>query len=132
MPNKTRNYEEPLNDDAEAEVEEEFRFDLQRARQNMLPRGVKKVYVSLFLDEDVMGFFKQLAEKAPATSSQTQINQALREVMMQKMSAEERTGKDSVTAILSDSHFIKLLDKRIKKALAGQKKTGSKPKRKAA
>ena len=79
-----------------------------------------------------MAFFKQLAEKTPAVSYQTLVNQVLREAMTQKMNAYERNGNDPVAAILSDSEFVKLLDERIKKAIAGQKKTSSKSKRKAA
>ena len=132
MSNRIRNYEEPLDDDLEAGVEPEFRFDPERAKQNVLPRGVRKVFVSLFLDEDVVAFFKQLAERTPIVSYQTQVNQALREAMAQKMNAGERNGDNSVAALLADSQFMKLLDERIKEAIAEQKKTGSQRKRKAA
>ena len=121
MSNKTRPYEEPVNDTVESEVELEFRFDLTQARQNVLPRGQRKIPVTVFLDEDIVAHFKQLAERAPAISYQAHINQALREAVT-----------PSSTAVLNDPRFVQLLDERIKALVSNAEKPTASRKRRAA
>lgn len=117
MSNIISNYEEPLNDAVEAEVEEEFQFDPERALQNLMPRGIRKAQVTLFLDDDIVAHFKQLAEQVPATSVQAQINQALRAVLQQH---QNQTTEQSATKWLNSPSFIKLLDERIHAVVAGR------------
>jgi uncharacterized protein (DUF4415 family) len=93
MSNRIRDYEEPVDDAVEAEVEEEFRFDLERARQNVLPRAGGKTLVTIFLDEDIATHFKLLAEQTPAVSYQARINQTLREVIGHASSRFLRSSK---------------------------------------
>jgi uncharacterized protein (DUF4415 family) len=115
MSNTIRNYEEPLDDSVEAEVEEEFRFDPVRAQQNLMPRGIRKAQVTLFLDDDIVAHFKQLAEQAPATSVQSQINQALRAILQQH---QNQTTEQTANKWLNSPSFIKLLDERIHAVVA--------------
>jgi len=77
---KRINFDE-LPDDDTPEVEEEFRFNPAKARQMLQPKGVKKVRVTMYLDEDVVEFFKQRAKEANAVGYQTQINGVLRAVL---------------------------------------------------
>jgi uncharacterized protein (DUF4415 family) len=74
-----RTWEEPVSDEEDARVEEEFRFDPKRWER--LPRGWKKVRVNLYLDEDVVAYFKQRAAQPHVAPYQTQIDQTLREAM---------------------------------------------------
>jgi uncharacterized protein (DUF4415 family) len=59
-----RTLEEPVSDEENARVEEEFRIDPKRWER--LPRGVKKVRVNLHLDEDVVAYFKERAAQLHA------------------------------------------------------------------
>jgi uncharacterized DUF497 family protein len=115
MSNTMHNFEEPLDDSVESEVEEEFRFDTERARRNVLPRGVRKSPITLFLDDDIVAHFKQLAEQSPVTSLQAQINQALRAFVQQHQN------QTTETAWLESPSFIKLLDERINAVVADRK-----------
>jgi uncharacterized protein (DUF4415 family) len=126
MSNRTRNYEEPLDDAIEAEVESEFRFNLAQARKNIMPRGIRKVPVTIFLDEDIVAHFKQLADRSPTVSYQTQINQALREAITQY------PAQSSADELLNDPRFAQLLDERIKTVAGKSKKTSVPRKRRAA
>jgi uncharacterized protein (DUF4415 family) len=121
MSNKIRSYEDPVNDALEAEVEPEFRFDPAQARKNVLPRGQRKVPVTVFLDEDIVAHFKQLAERAPSLSYQAHINQALREALT-----------TSINAVLDDPRFVQLLDERIKAFVGKSEKPAASRKRRAA
>jgi uncharacterized protein (DUF4415 family) len=112
MSNKIRDYEEPVDDASEEPVDAEFRFDAEHARRNVLPRGVRKVPVTIFLDDDVVAYFKRLAAQSPAISYQAQINQALREVIAQR-SANEAEHYPSAMDLLTDPTFLQLLDERI-------------------
>lgn len=47
-------------------------------------RNEQKIKVSLYLDADVLDFFKEAAEKADAESYETQINKELRQTMERK------------------------------------------------
>lgn len=119
MSNTIRDYEEPADDASEAEVEAEFRFNPEQARRNVLPRGVRKVPVTVFLDDDLVAYFKQLAAQPPAVSYQAQINQALREIVAQRNTAQAEH-RASATDLLADPAFLQLLDERI--ALAVDKR----------
>lgn len=121
MSNKTRPYEEPVNDMVESEVEPEFRFDLAQARQNVLLRGQRKIPVMVFLDEDIVAHFKQLAARAPSLSYQAHINQALREAVT-----------PLPTTVLDDPRFVQLLDERIKALVSQSEKSSASRKRRAA
>ena len=76
-----RTWEEPVDDSDEENVEEEFRFNPESARWNILPRGVRKVRVNMWLDDDVVAEFKARAEQPNTAPYQTQINQTLREAL---------------------------------------------------
>jgi uncharacterized protein (DUF4415 family) len=128
MSNKTRQYEEPLDDAVETEVEPEFRFNLAQARKNVLPRGLRKVPVTLFLDEDIVAHFKQLADRLPTLSYQAHINQALREAVTPPSVATS----PSTEELLNDPRFVQLLDERIKAFIGKSKKTSAPRKRRVA
>jgi uncharacterized protein (DUF4415 family) len=110
-----RTWEEPVSDEKDARVEEEFRFDTKRWER--LPRGVKKVRVNLYLDEDVVAYFKERAAQPHAAPYQTQINQTLREAM-QKDSPPQVYAAGSAelrAALLKDKEFIEALAERVGK-----------------
>lgn len=88
-----RTWEEPVDDSNEENVEEEFRFNPESARWNILPRGVRKVRVNMWLDDDVVAEFKSRAEQPNTAPYQTQINQTLREAL-------GKTGKPATAQVL--------------------------------
>ena len=128
MSNKIRPYEEPLDDAVEAEIESEFRFNPAQARKNVLPRGLRKVPVTLFLDEDVVAYFKQLAERAPTLSYQAHVNHVLREAI----AATSESNLLITDELLNDPRFVQLLDERIKAFVSKTEKTPAPRKRRAA
>jgi uncharacterized protein (DUF4415 family) len=119
--NLKRTWEEPVSDKEDAEVEEEFRFDPKRWER--MPHGVKKMRVNLYLDVDVVAYFKARAGKPHAAPYQTQINQTLREAMQRDLAgqARERSTAELRAALLKDEEFIKALAERIGKARQPQK-----------
>lgn len=128
MSSKTRQYEAPLDDAIEAEIETEFRFNPAQARKNVLLRGTRKVPVTLFLDEDVVAHFKKLADRAPALSYQTHINQALHEAI----AATSESNLPATDELLNDPRFVKLLDERIQAVVNKTEKTPAPRNRRAA
>jgi uncharacterized protein (DUF4415 family) len=110
-----RTWEEPASDEEDARVEEEFRFDPKRWER--LPRGVKKVRVNIYLDDDVVAYFKARAAQPHAAPYQTQINQTLREAMQRDSAPQaQASGAAELRAVLlKDKEFIEALAERIGK-----------------
>jgi uncharacterized protein (DUF4415 family) len=110
-----RTWEEPVSNKEDARVEEEFRFDTKRWER--LPRGVKKVRVNLYLDEDVVAYFKGRAAQPHAAPYQTQINQTLREAMRKDSTVQTQApGVAKLrAALLKDEEFIEALAERVGK-----------------
>jgi uncharacterized protein (DUF4415 family) len=110
-----RTWEEPAPDEEDARVEEEFRFDPKRWER--LPRGVKKVRVNIYLDDDVVAYFKARAAQPHAAPYQTQINQTLREAMQRDSAPQvHASGADELrAALLKDKEFIEALAERVGK-----------------
>jgi uncharacterized protein (DUF4415 family) len=125
-----RNWEEPVDDSNEENVEEEFRFDPEKARWNILPRGVRKVRVNIWLDDDVVAEFKARAEQPNAAPYQTQINQTLREALG-KAVPSAKTQTSSAVAALENPQFIQGLAEKIGAYLVAHSSV-AKRKRKAA
>lgn len=115
MSKRIRGYEEPVADAAELEVEEEFRFNPARAER--LPRGVRKVRVSLYLDDDVVAYFKARAAQPEAAPYQAQINRTLREAMKRARAvdagAQPANEAQMREALLADEQFIKTVAKEV-------------------
>lgn len=108
-----RKYEEPADDATELEVEEEFRFNPARAER--LPRGVRKVRVSIYLDDDVVAHFKARAAQPHAAPYQAQINQTLRQAMARasNATAQSESATDLRRALLTDEGFIKAVAEQV-------------------
>ncbi len=125
-----RTWEEPVDDSNEENVEEEFQFNPESARWNILPRGVRKVRVNMWLDNDVVAEFKARAEQPNTAPYQTQINQTLREAL-------GKTGKPAqaqvlpTIAALDNPQFLKGLAEKIGEYLVAHSTT-TKRKRKTA
>lgn len=68
-----------------------------------------KVKVSIYLDGEVLDYFKERAEQPNAAPYQTQINNELRKVMENRSSDTESVGQD----ILNDKKFLKALKKKL-------------------
>lgn len=70
-------------------------------------KTAKKVKVSIYLDNEVVEYFRQRAEQPNAAAYQTQINNELRKVM-------EGTSTDSLEKdILNNKQFLKALKKKL-------------------
>lgn len=94
-------------------------MDAEMNRMKRLPRGSFKakpgetdpknckVKITIYLDADVLEYFKKRAEQPNAAPYQTQINTELRKVM-------ESGGAESVeNDILNDKKFLKALKKKL-------------------
>jgi uncharacterized protein len=101
-----REWEEPVDED-ESKIEEEFRFNPKR--WEVMPKGVRKVRVTMFLDDDVVAHFKARAEQPNAAPYQTQINQTLREAM----GRDRQTAAAPAAVSLDDPAFLKRLAERV-------------------
>ncbi len=129
MPKKIiKTWEEPVDDSTEEDVEEEFRFNPKSWER--LPRGVRKVRVNMWLDDDVVAEFKARAEQPNMAPYQTQINQTLREAL-------GKTGKLAqaqalpTTVAFDNPQFLKGLAEKIGEYLVAHSTT-TKRKRKTA
>ena len=89
-------------------------FDFSKAKRGMLPnlppieeldRHIK-VRITIFLDNDILKFFKARAATRGAEPYQTQINRALREYM-------ERGDGPKGDALMDDDGFIGRLAERV-------------------
>lgn len=125
-----RTWEEPVDDSNEENVEEEFRFNLESARWNILPRGVRKVRVNIWLDDDVVAEFKARASEPNTAPYQTQINQTLREALGKSGKTPKAQVLPTATA-LENPQFIKGLAEKIGEYLVAHSTT-TKRKRKVA
>jgi uncharacterized protein (DUF4415 family) len=100
-------------------VDPEFDIDLSKTKP--VPREKRhdaapgeadlrncKVRVSLYLDADILEYFKDQAEKPYAADYPTQINSALRGFI------EQITRQNDFQRLLDDDHFIKAVAERVK------------------
>jgi uncharacterized protein (DUF4415 family) len=69
-----------------------------------------KVRVTIYLDADVLAYFKDRAELPNAAPYQTQINNELRRVM------EEGSGTERYSDLINDERFIKAVAERVRRA----------------
>lgn len=69
----------------------------------------KKVKVSIYLDGEVLDYFKDRAEQPNAAPYQTQINNELRKVMESGANEASLTGDE----MLNDKKFLKALKKKL-------------------
>jgi uncharacterized protein (DUF4415 family) len=88
------------------------RFDLNP--EDAQPRNTK-VKVSMYLDLDVLNFFKQRASRANAAPYQTQINSELRRIMEleERGQGAENHAPPAPTEWIHDDRTIRLLAKRL-------------------
>lgn len=102
-------------------ISAEEEMDAEMGRMKRLPRGsfkVKpgdtdlrncKVKVSMYIDADVLEYFKQRAHLPNAAPYQTQINSELRKVMENGATDTEIIEKD----ILNNEKFLKALKEKL-------------------
>jgi len=85
MSNKAveKKWEEPVDDSTEETIAEEFRFKPHRLER--VQPGIKKVGVHLYLDEDVLAHFQQIAQCDGAPAWQTLVNQVLRKAVADRL-----------------------------------------------
>lgn len=103
----------------EVSVEEEI--DLQLDKMKRLPRGSFKpkegatkpenckVKISLYLDSDILEYFRQRAESPNAAPYQTQINNKLRRVMENDAREVQSIEND----ILNNEEFLRALREKL-------------------
>lgn len=72
-----------------------------------------KVRVTIALDEDVVAHFKTEAEKPGGLPYQTQINQALRRVVVLPSETEGATARGLQEALLGDPGFIRKVAEKV-------------------
>jgi uncharacterized protein (DUF4415 family) len=83
-----------------------------RRARHITPRREQKIKVTMYLDADILDFFKERAKEPNASPYQTQINNELRAVM------EGKPSKDEVVTIsmLDNPAFIAALAEKLKAA----------------
>jgi uncharacterized protein (DUF4415 family) len=75
-------------------------------------RRAQKIKISIYLDADILDFFKDLAAKPNAAPYQTQINNELRAVMEKKQSSDEAV----TLTMLENPKFLSSLAEKLKNA----------------
>ncbi len=90
-----------------------------RRSRHYTPRKEQKIKMTMYLDGDILDFFKERAKEPNASPYQTQINNELRAVM-EKYSAkmEENLSKDEVVtmSMLENPAFISALAEKLRAA----------------
>ncbi len=123
MSNKAveKKWEEPVDDSTEETIVEEFRFKPHRLER--VQPGIKKVGVHLYLDEDVLAHFQQIAQGDGAPAWQTLVNQVLRKAVKQN-GTETPTGKATaeIETIVSSEPFVSAVADRIADRVADKLK----------
>ncbi len=76
-------------------------------------RRDQKINISIYLDADVLDFFKELAAKPNAAPFQTQINNELRNAMKRKQQTEEEV---VTLTMLENPKFLSTLAEKLKNA----------------
>jgi uncharacterized protein (DUF4415 family) len=123
-------------DDYQAELDhdvaQEFalkpgRHVFRRARWVTKPEETQlrncKVRITMFLDADILEYFKTRAAKPHAAPYQTQINETLREVMERDIARKaDRTGE--YKKLLESPGFIEAVAKRVEAQTSRRRKTG--------
>jgi len=105
---------------------------------NFDPATVKTtIYIRLGLDQEVLEYFKRLAEQTGADSYETPIKQVLREAMEKGKQKAADLSLDAQAALLENPRFIEAVAERVKKTMSKKavSKKGSqtaKPRRRAA
>jgi uncharacterized protein (DUF4415 family) len=91
-------------------------------RAGLLPATApKKIRISILLDEDILNHFKRRADPPNTLPYQTQINHALRAVMMGDLGVTTEI-EDARVAILSDEAFIQAVARNVKEQFAQEQK----------
>ena len=96
---------------SEDELPKLGKHTFRRAR-HITPRKEQKIKITMYLDGDILDFFKERAKEPNASPYQTQINNELRAVM------ERKSSKDEVVTIsmLENPAFIAALAEKLKAA----------------
>ncbi len=102
-------------------IETDEELDARFSRMKVLPRGTFtpkkgatnlencKVKISMYLDADILEYFRQRAESPDAAPYQTQINNELRRVM-----EADTNGKAKLEpSILDDTEFLRALKEKL-------------------
>ncbi|MBS1769256.1 MAG: BrnA antitoxin family protein [Acidobacteria bacterium] len=96
-------------------------IDAEMSRMKRLPRGTFraktgatspancKVKITMYLDADVLAYFKERAAQPNAAPYQTQINNELRKIVENGAKKTASVGRD----ILNDKKFLKALKKKL-------------------
>lgn len=113
-----------------ARIEQEFRFPrryrLVPPEQRHLAKPGEtelrncKVRVSIYLDADIIRFFKERAVQPGAQPYQTQINATLREVIQHAWEGGAANQAASIGRLLSNEQFIEAVARQVGKRLASR------------
>lgn len=95
--------------------------------EDLEPRNIK-VRVTMYLDLDVLNYFKERATPAHAAAYQTQINHELRRVMESAAQANNATAAGDLKTLLSDKTFIAAVAARVEEQLNGKKSRSARKK----
>jgi len=72
-----------------------------------------KIRITISLDKDLVDFFKSNASKPGAFPYQTQINQALRQIIEESQTGNQADIEELKTQLLHDVTFIRELSKKV-------------------
>ena len=101
---------------AEDELPKLGKHTFRRAR-HITPRSEQKIKITMYVDGDILDFFKARAKEPNASPYQTQINNELRAVMENN---GQKNGENVLSfSLLENPEFIAALADLVNKALAG-------------
>jgi uncharacterized protein (DUF4415 family) len=97
----------------EDEILKPGNYTVRRAR-HITPRNEQKIKITAYIDGDILDFFKERAKLPDASPYQTQINQVLRQYMMN----ETNKANDEVVTVsmLENPAFLSALAEKLKAA----------------
>ena len=85
-----------------------------RERHPNYNHGESKARINIYIDMDVIDYFRARANKPHAAPYQTQINAELRAVMEHDLANEMHEIDDTAKKLLNDDDFLKAISERLK------------------
>ena len=87
----------------------------RRRTRKINPRDAK-IKTTVFIDGDILQYFRRRAEQPNAAEFQTQINQELRTAMERDLANEENKLDEVAEKLLSNPNFLQAISEKLKAA----------------
>lgn len=87
-----------------------------RRRTHKLNPKDAKIKLTIFIEGDILQYFRKRAEKCDSKSFEIQINQELRRAMERDLAYEENKIRDVAESLINDPSFINAISEKLKAA----------------